>query len=125
MNITKSFGSALSKSAIGLAATCLLAGAAVAANEPTLVVSPEAQSAVTMQKQVRYGDLDLGTEAGRSKLEERIRFAASDVCDGKNVSNVRAPIAYLNCYSVALRDARAQLNQRMAATQSSAVAAVR
>ncbi|MDO6416563.1 UrcA family protein [Sphingomonas sp. BIUV-7] len=123
MSTTKSFGSAIAKSALGLAATCLLSGAALA--ESTTIVSPAAQSKVTMQKQVRFGDLDLSTEKGRAQLDQRVRFAASDVCDGKNVSNTRSPVEYLNCYSVAVRDAKHQLDQRLAATQGSTVAAVR
>ena len=125
MNNKKSFGSAIALGALGLAATSLFSGAALAANEPTVVVSPNAQSQITMQTQVRYNDLDLSTARGRAKLDERVRFAASDVCDGKNVTNTKAPFTYLNCYTVALHDAKQQLNQRLASTQGSTVAASR
>lgn len=121
----KSFGSAVAKGALGLSAVCLFAGAASAANETTMVISPAAQSSVTLQQQVRFGDLDLSTDQGRSTLERRVRYAASDVCDGKNVSNSRSPVAYLDCYSVAVRDAKQQLNQRLASVQSGTVSAVR
>ena len=125
MNTKKSFGSAIALGALGLAATSLFSGAALAANEPTVVVSPNAQSSVTMQTQVRYGDLDLSTAQGRAVLNQRVRFAASDVCDGRNVANTRSPFTYLDCYTVALHDAKQQLNQRLAATQGSTVAAIR
>jgi UrcA family protein len=123
MNIQKSFGSAFAKGALGLAATCLFAGAALA--ETTTIVQPQAQSRITMQQQVRYNDLDLSSVEGRAALNRRVRFAASDVCDGKNVSNTRSPVAYLDCYADAVRGANEQLGQRLAAKQGSTVAAVR
>lgn len=125
MNNKKSFGSAIALGALGLAATSLFSGAALAANEPTMVVSPNAQSSITMQTQVRFSDLDLSTSQGRAALDRRVRFAASDVCDGKNVTNTKSPFTYLDCYTVALHDAKQQLNQRLASTQSSTVAAIR
>ena len=125
MNIKKSFGSVIAKGALGLAATSLFSGAALAANEPTVVVSPTAQSSVTMQTTVRFGDLDLSTAKGRAMLDRRVRFAASDVCDGKNVTNERTPFTYLDCYTVAVQDAKQQLNQRLASNQSSTVTAIR
>ena len=121
----KSLGSAVSRGVLGLTAACLFAGTALAANEPTMVVSPNSQSQITMQTQVRYADLDLSSERGRATLDERVRFAASDVCDGKNVTNMKSPFTYLDCYTVALHDAKQQLNQRLASTQSSTVAAIR
>ena len=121
----KSLGSAVSRGVLGLTAACVFAGTALAANEPTMVVSPNSQSQITMQTQVRYADLDLSSERGRATLDERVRFAASDVCDGKNVSNTRSPVAYLNCYTVAVRGAKEQLNQRLAALQGSTVKAAR
>ncbi|QJU56886.1 UrcA family protein [Sphingomonas sp. AP4-R1] len=125
MNNRKSFGSAFAKGALGLAATCLFTGAALA--ETTVIVQPEAaaQTRITMQQQVRYGDLDLSTAEGRATLNQRVRFAASDVCDGKNVDNTRSPIAYLDCYTDAVRGAKQQLNQRLASAQGSTVTAVR
>jgi UrcA family protein len=123
MNNKKSIGSAFAKGALGLAATCLFAGAALA--ETTTIVQPQAQGHITLQQQVRYNDLDLSSADGRATLNRRVRFAASDVCDGKNVSNTRSPIAYLDCYTDAVRGAKEQLNQRLAAKQGSTVAAVR
>ncbi|PZU11563.1 UrcA family protein [Sphingomonas sp.] len=123
MSIKKSFGSAFTKGALSVAATCLLAGGAFA--QSVIIADAPAASKITMQKQVRYNDLDLSTSHGRAKLNERVRFAASDVCDGRNVSNTRSPVDYLNCYSIAMRDANRQLSQRFAAVQGSTVSAVR
>jgi UrcA family protein len=126
MDNKKSFGSALAKGTLGLAATCLLAGGALA--QSTVIAQPQNAGlvrSITMQQQVRYNDLDLSTTQGRATLERRVRFAASDVCDGKNVSNTRTPIAYLDCYTDAVRGANDQLSQRLAAKQGSTVAAVR
>lgn len=123
MNNDKSFGSALAKGALGLAATCLFAGAALA--ESSVLIQPPAASTITMQKEVRFNDLDLSTDRGRSMLNDRVRFAASDVCDGKNVNNTRSSFAYLDCYTIAVRDANRQLNHRLASAGSSTVQAVR
>lgn len=122
----KSFGSAVAKGALGLMATCLIAGSALA--QSTVIAQPQNSGLVrtiTMQQQVRYNDLDLSTTEGRATLNRRVRFAASDVCDGKNVSNTRSPVAYLDCYTDAVRGANEQLSQRLAAKQGSTVAAVR
>jgi UrcA family protein len=123
MNNKKSISSAIAKGALGLAATCLFAGAALA--ETTTIVQSQAQGHITLQQQVRYNDLDLSSADGRATLNRRVRFAASDVCDGKNVSNTRSPVAYLDCYTDAVRGAKEQLSQRLAAKQGSTVAAVR
>jgi UrcA family protein len=123
MTNKQSFGSAIAKGALGLAASCLIGGAALA--DTNTVNSPAPATTVTMQEQVRFGDLDLSTAKGRATLNDRIRFAASNVCDGKNVANTKSQFAYLDCYSIAMRDANRQLDQRLAATQSSTVAAVR
>jgi UrcA family protein len=123
MTNKQSFGSAVATCALGLAASCLIGGAAFA--ETNTVTSPASATQVTMQRQVRYGDLDLSTAKGRATLNDRVRFAASNVCDGKNVSNTKSQFAYLDCYSIAMRDATRQLDQRLASAQSSTVAAVR
>lgn len=119
----RSLGSAAAKGMLGVAATCLLGGAALA--DSSVVIQPPAQTRITMQQQVRYGDLDLSTTQGRATLDTRVRFAAKDVCDGRNVSNTRSSFAYLDCYTVAMRDANRQLSQRLAAAESSTVTAIR
>lgn len=125
MNNRKSFGSAFAKGALGLAATCLFTGAALAETTVIGQYQAGAQTRITKQQQVRYNDLDLSTTEGRAKLNERVRFAASDVCDGKSVSSTRSPVDYLDCYTDAVRGAKQQLNQRLASAQGSTVTAVR
>jgi len=40
---------------------------------------------VTRQTEVRYGDLDLGSPAGRATLQARVEQAAAKVCGGNPV----------------------------------------
>lgn len=118
---SKSFGSGAARLVLGAAASCLLAGAALA--EQSIVTAPADQTHVTLHQQVRYGDLDLASEAGRLKLDRRLRFAASDVCDQQNAMSTHTPYAYLGCYKVALNDARTQVSQRTASSSAVTVAA--
>lgn len=61
---------------------------------------------------VRYGDLDLGTEAGRKALDFRVEKAARDVCrvDEMIVGTRILPKDRRLCY----REARRQLDRQLA-----------
>ncbi|MEJ0098688.1 MAG: UrcA family protein [Pseudomonadota bacterium] len=59
------------------------------------------------QQVVRFGDLDLGTRAGVAALHQRLRLAASIVCD--EGVGLNAYQAQLKCRSKALDQAMAAL----------------
>jgi UrcA family protein len=77
------------------AATSLAATPAVAQSEPVSVT-------------VSYADLNLTTEAGRARLDRRIRIAAAAVCSPREMG-VHLRAAYDNCCKDAATDASARM----------------
>lgn len=89
-----------------------------------------AQAATTMQEEnpgsgqatasrtMRYGDLDLSSEAGRARLETRLKVAAGTVCGKRSLWTVRPPADYERCYDEALSAARLRLERRLTAGEA-------
>ncbi len=104
------------KTALGAAAiACALCTAAATA-------APGQERAVT---NVGYDDLDLGTSAGRAKLQSRIHWAAARVCADYERPAPTGLMIDRNCFQAAKQDALRQMDQRIArhrATNMTAVA---
>lgn len=62
--------------------TTLIAAASLLASTLAVATAPAAIAAAN-ETEVRYGDLDLSTEAGRATLDTRIARAARAVCSSK------------------------------------------
>ena len=80
-----------------------LAGVALLAATPAV-----AQDAASLS--VNTGDLDLATDAGRAKLDRRIRQAASKVCD-MGSAGLPMQMAYQTCRSDVIASAGQQVQQ--------------
>jgi UrcA family protein len=68
---------------------------------------------------VNYADLDLGSPAGKLTLEQRIRAAASRVCNiGSGKQILQENRAGRACYRTSLADGIRQMDRLIAARQS-------
>ena len=85
-----------------LSAASVLGGAA----SPALAAPPEAQTRI-----VSYADLDLGSAAGRARLEARIDRAVRAVCGRAAIKDLNALDQVLECRAESLADANAQLRR--------------
>jgi UrcA family protein len=82
-------------------------------------------SAGLRTEQVKYADLDLGSTADRTELQQRVRSAASRVCDLGGMATLEDFGSSYRCYSGAVRDGIHQMDRLIAASSSgSAVAAL-
>ena len=59
---------------------------------------------------VLYGDLDLNTQAGMTKLHTRLRAAAREVCDVREQRQLAEAIAARSCYRQTYRAATDSAN---------------
>lgn len=91
-----------------------LAGAAQAAPNIQVQGAP-GHGYTTQSRTMRFGDLDLSSEAGRARLETRLHVAAGTVCGKRSLWTVRPPADYTRCYDRAVSAARARLDDRLAA----------
>jgi UrcA family protein len=89
---------------IGIATLGLAAAASAA---PPIVVEGESQPTVA----VSYADLDLGTEAGRARLDSRIRRAAKTLCLDEGVRDLADRLDQKSCMNFAVASARPQIEQ--------------
>ena len=65
----------------------------------------------TEKQIVRYGDLNLATQAGLQALYRRIQNAAADVCGPSTVAGTRiVSAAWKDCVSASVRDAILKVN---------------
>ncbi len=88
----------------GLAALTLAAAASAA---PPIVVEGQQQPTAT----VSYADLDLGTAAGRARLDSRIRRAAKHLCLDEGVRDLADRLEQKSCLNFAVASARPQIEQ--------------
>ena len=95
------------KSLINIAGLAFLTVAAAAPAAPPIVVEGEAQPTAT----VSYADLDLGTAAGRSRLDSRIRRAAKHLCLDEGVRDLADRLDQKSCLNFAVASARPQIEQ--------------
>ena len=78
----------------------------------------------TPSEKVSYFDLDLGSSAGKSTLEQRIRAAATRVCQtGSAKESLQDNLAGRVCYKTSVADGIHQMDQLIAARSSGAVMA--
>jgi UrcA family protein len=99
----------------------------------TIVASALALSAASASAQefgslpsrtVSYSDLDLGSSAGQSALQQRIRAAAAHVCTYESgTQNLQQSLASRVCYKTSLSDGLHQMNRLIAARQTGAAMA--
>ena len=110
----------ISRNLVGAAGTLFFAGLCVAgattpANAQIAYGKNEAGHKVAY---VAYADLDLGSKAGRGRLENRLRTAAKQVCHGSDASRMAIAEEYA-CYQETLKATR---NATMAAIAAEKVA---
>lgn len=91
----------------------MLASLGAAALLPAL---PAAAGTVEhVSSEVRYGDLDLKSEAGVAQLKQRIRAAARKVCGGQvELRDIRARQAADRCLAAALAGANPKIQLAVA-----------
>ena len=95
---------------IALASALITTGVIKAA--PALAQEPATETNVSL---VRTADLDLSTDAGRRKLEQRLASAAREVCGTASDVDVEGKNAVRKCRDETLAKARGQLDRVAAA----------
>ncbi|WP_397587592.1 UrcA family protein [Sandarakinorhabdus limnophila] len=106
-----------SRNLVGAAGTLFFAGLCIAgatatpANAQIAYGKNEAGHKVAY---VAYADLDLGSPAGRSRLENRLRAAAKQVCHGSDASRMAVAEEYA-CYQETLKATRSATMAAIAA----------
>ena len=77
-----------------------------------------AQEEVALQRTVRYGDLDLATDAGRSALQARLESAARMVCrPAEDITGLEGRMLLKNCLKTARADTAAKFDLAIAQAQ--------
>lgn len=77
------------------------------------VAQPALAAPVSASRAVAYTDLNLDSEAGRSTLDARLRFAAKQVCEiGQGQTTLTETMAAQSCYKKALSSARSDYAAR-------------
>jgi len=95
-----------------LMSAVLFSGAGMA--QPPVVVTGEAAPT----RNVSYDDLNIGSKAGQSRLVNRIRAAASDLCLENNKEDVKFAALRRSCYRTAVSSGIDQMNSAIASRQS-------
>jgi len=89
-----------------LAAAAAMLASSASASTP-IVLSDDGLSS-----QVTYVDLDLHASTDRSKLKDRIRLAAKNLClDGKNIYPLAVSPTRAECYRAAVASGIRQMNE--------------
>lgn len=97
---------------------------------PSIVIAASALSAPAQarpapdpapQEVVTYGDLDLNSPAARSRLEWRLRSAASRLCTADERA-VPTPEVDQSCFRAAMADAHRQFGEALARSGGAALA---
>lgn len=104
---------------IVLAASSFVLAASSAIAQPPVVVTGEPAPI----RVVSYDDLNLDSKAGQTKLVNRIRGAASDLCFESGREDVEFTMARRSCYRTALSGGLDQMNRAIAARASGATLA--
>lgn len=79
------------------------------AQPPVTVYGPTAPSA-----RVSYADLNMQSERGVSKLQARVRHAASGICLIESREMLEVSLKRKGCYDTAVRDGYAKIDQLVA-----------
>jgi UrcA family protein len=112
---------ALVRSVAVLAATVSVAAVAQPTSQIDVSGGRSDATAVTRSRLVATNDLNLADQRGMRRLDQRISYAASRVCDGDGMYNIRPPKDYTRCFGEALDGARAQVQQRLAANDGAPI----
>ena len=59
---------------------------------------------------IRYGDLDLRSQSGRTTLESRLRRGANLLCEDANDGKLESSLALGHCFHTAMSSGRAQMS---------------
>jgi UrcA family protein len=94
-------------SLVKIAGLVALTVATATAAAPPIVVEGQQQPTAT----VSYADLDLGSAAGRARLDSRIRRAAKSLCLDEGVRDLADRLDQKSCLSFAVASARPQIEQ--------------
>ena len=89
-----------------LAATLIIVQTSAAVGQPIVIQGDPLPSAT-----VSYADLDLGTDAGRARLDSRIRRAAKQLCLDEGVRDLADRLDQKSCMNFAVASARPQIEQ--------------
>ena len=109
----------LARGAIVLTAATL--GTVAVAQSSIDVSGRAAPGSVTRSKVLMIADLNLDSQQGQRRLDQRLRHTASYVCNDSAMYGVRAPKDYVRCYSDALTGARGMIAQRVASGDTSPI----
>lgn len=104
-------------SAILAAAVFVGASVAPAAAEPVLVTGQRAVAPEALTKVVKFGDLNIATEAGEKRLLRRVRYAVDTVCPSFEVSLIPTN-EERSCRDFAWSGARTQIASALAGARS-------
>jgi len=88
-------------------------GAALALGAPA-----SAQMMEKASHEVRYGDLDLASDAGVAQLHRRIKFAARSVCGQADIRDISGSQAAAACRRAALAEAGPRIELAIANARS-------
>ena len=99
-----------SRQHLALAAACAVATASGLARAET--ARSLAYGGVPVEQVVRYGDLDLASDAGARRLADRIRLAAEIACTGA-VADIHPGSGPEGCVKTAIGRSAAAVNNRM------------
>jgi UrcA family protein len=80
-------------------------------------VAPSLAQEETASVTVSYADLNLQTPAGAASLERRVHQAVYEVCGSEDDRDLSDWFAQRKCRADALKDARAKMNQAVAAAR--------
>ena len=96
-----------------LIVSAILASSAASAQPVTVI------GEITRTERVGYADLDLTSDAGIHKLQDRVRFAASKLCIENGVQSLPAKVAGKQCFNTAVADGLAQVDRAAQARRAS------
>ncbi len=94
-----------SRNLVSAAGTLFFAGLCIAGATATPANAQIAYGKNEAGHKVAYADLDLGSPSGRSRLENRLRTAAKQVCHGSDASRMVVAEEYA-CYQETLKATR-------------------
>jgi UrcA family protein len=77
-----------------------------------------AQGDSNRKEQVSFVDLDVGQNAGKISLEQRIRSAAARVCSSDGEFDFTSVLASHRCYQTAVSNGLSQMSQMIASRKS-------
>jgi UrcA family protein len=83
----------------------------LAAFAATIAIAPAAASNSTTHI-VRYADLDLSSEAGRTTLDRRIDYAVRMVCGSAQSGTIQEKLSVEKCSATARASAKAQISEK-------------